>query len=121
MTKHHPKKIKIENLSQAKQAIKQLGCDPQSIPIMAPKMIHHIIQLDHVSLQDAIIIKQDMLSIGGEVCVPMHTFNLDGDPTTILVCGTLQQLTLLVEKLNRHYPRIKQVSEEIKEFIKPLI
>jgi len=121
VSKHHPKIIKIGNLSQAKQAIKQLGCDPQSIPIMAPKMVHHIIQLDHIHLQDAIIIKQDMLSIGGEVCVPMHTFNLEGDPTSILLSGTLQQLTLLVEKLNRHYPRIKQVSEEIKEIIKPLI
>ena len=121
MTTHHPRIIKIDDIRQAKQAIKQLGCDPQSIPIMAPKMIHHVIQLDHVTLQDAIIIKQDMLSIGGEVCVPRHTFNLEGDPISILISGTLQQFILLIEKLHRHYPRIKRISEEIDQFIQPLI
>ena len=47
-------------MKHAKKLIKQIGCDPESIPIMAPKMIHHVIQLDNIQLQDAIIIKQDM-------------------------------------------------------------
>jgi dihydropteroate synthase len=121
VTKHHPVMKKINDIHQAEQIIKQIGCDPQSIPIMAPKMIHHVIQLDYIHLQDAIIIKQDMLSIGGEVCVPSHTFNLEGDPTSILISGTLQQFILLVKKLHRHYPRIKRISEEINQFIQPLI
>jgi dihydropteroate synthase len=121
VTTHNPIIKKIDDIQQARQEISALGCDPQSIPIMAPKMVHHTIQLDNVYLQDAIIIKQDMLSIGGEVCVPKHTFNLEGDPTTILISGTLQQCTLLIEKLHRHYPRIQRISEELNEFIQSLI
>ena len=70
-------------MKHAKKLIKQIGCDPESIPIMAPKMIHHVIQLDNIQLQDAIIIKQDMLSVGGEAAVPKHTFKLQGNPTLL--------------------------------------
>jgi dihydropteroate synthase len=121
VTKHHPTLIQIDDIQQAKQEIQNLGCDSQSIPIMAPKMVHHTIQLDQITLQDAIIIKQDMLSIGGEVCVPKHTFNLKGDPTTILISGTLQQFILLAETLHRLYPRIHEISEELNEFIQSLL
>ena len=64
-------------------------------------------------LQDAIIIKQDMLSIGGEVAVPKNTFELHEKTGDILIIGTLKQLNELVEKLNRHYPRLKNIAKEL--------
>ena len=112
---------KISTINDAKNLIEQLGCDSCSISIMAPKMIHHIIQLDNVNLQDAIIIKQDMLSIGGEVAVPKHTFQLQGDPASILISGTLQQHILLVEKLHRHYPRIRRIADEINDLLQTVL
>jgi len=74
VTKHYPSVKLVSDIDYVLEILKHLGCDSKSIPIMAPKMIHHLIQLDNVQLQDAIIIKQDMLSIGGEVAVPKHTF-----------------------------------------------
>ena len=121
MTKHHPTIQNFTDIHQVRKAIEKIGCDLQSIPIMAPKMIHLIIQLDNVSLQDAIIIKQDMLSIGGEVAVPKHTFDLKGDPASILISGTYQQFLLLVEKLHRHYPRIRRVADELNDFLQIII
>jgi dihydropteroate synthase len=111
---------KIFDLNHAKELITNIGCDPNSISIMAPKMIHYVIRLENIHLQDAIIIKQDMLSIGGEVAVPKHTFKLDGEPSPILISGTLQQLLLLVEKLSRHYLRIKNIALEINELLKSI-
>lgn len=120
MSKHKGEIISISDLKQAEQAIIENKCDPGSIPIMAPKMIHRIIKLENIILQDAIIIKQDMLSIGGEVAVPKHTFDLQGESAAILVIGTLQQLRLLVEKLKRHYSRIQQIAIELEEIIQTI-
>jgi len=69
MTSHHPQFITIENLSDARTEIQKIGSDPKSIDIMAPKAVFKIIAVNQVVLQDAIIIKQDMLSLGGEVAI----------------------------------------------------
>ena len=80
---------------------------------MAPKMITKIIKLHEVLLQDAIIVKQDMLSVGGDVAVPRNTFELHEDTATIIVIGTIAQHRQLVKKLRRHYPRIQTLASEI--------
>ncbi len=118
MTNHRPTFIEIKTLQDAKNEIQKIGSDPQSIKIMAPKIISKAIKLENVMLQDAIIIKQDMLSIGGEVAVPMNTFELHDKNGNILISGTLKQLQDLVEKLDRHYPRLKNISKELSILLK---
>lgn len=118
MSEYNSKIIDVKTLDDAKSQIKKIGSDPASIKIMAPKMITRIIKLENVILQDAIIIKQDMLSIGGEVAVPRDTFALNKEKGTILVIGTIKQLNELVNKINRHYPRLKKIAEEIKIVLK---
>lgn len=110
--------VKVKNLEDARKEIKKIGSDPYSLEIMAPKMILRVIKLKNIVLQDAIIIKQDMLSIGGEVAVPKDTFSLHGEKADILVVGTLKQLKELVEKLNRHYSRLKEISKNLSDFLK---
>ena len=112
--------VKINTLRDAKKEIEAIGSDSKSIDIMAPKAVFQTIKIDDVVLQDAIIIKQDMLSIGGEVAIPKHAFDLQDKPATILLMGTLSQLHLLVEKLSRHYPRIKNLAEELADIIKEI-
>jgi dihydropteroate synthase len=121
VSKHKPTILNIQSKKDAEEAIENIQSDPESIVIMAPKMIHCVIKLENVNLQDAIIIKQDMLSIGGEVAVPKHTFQLTGELASILVIGTYKQLQLLVQKLNRHYPRIKALARELDEILQTII
>ena len=118
MTEHNPIIVDVKTLDDARREIKKIGSDPLSIEIMAPKMITKVIKLENVVLQDAIIIKQDMLSIGGEVAVPKNTFELHEEKGDILVIGTIKQLNMLVEKLKRHYPRLKKISKELKFVLK---
>ena len=118
MTDYNPHIIDIKNLNSAKDAIKKIGSDPQSIKIMAPKAISKVIKLENIILQDAIIIKQDMLSIGGEVAVPKNTFELHKKTGDILIIGTIKQLYELVEKLDRHYSRIKNIAKELAVLLK---
>jgi dihydropteroate synthase len=120
MVSHHPTLRNVRSITDAEQEIKAIGSDPKSLAIMAPKMILKVIRLEHVVLQDAIIIKQDMLSVGGEVAIPKDAFELKQREADILVIGTFAQLKELVGKLKRHYPRIQKVAEELAVFLKKL-
>ena len=80
---------------------------------MAPKAVMKHIKLDDIPVQDAIIIKQDMLSLGGDVAIPRDAFKLQGSAVSILIFGTISQLLILTEKLNRHYPRIQRIAQTI--------
>ena len=110
---HNPSFVDVKTVQNAKKEIQKIGSDPKSIEIMAPKAISKVIKVENVVLQDAIIIKQDMLSIGGEVAIPKDAFELKEKRADILVMGTIKQLHDLVEKLNRHYPRIKDIAKEL--------
>ncbi len=118
MTEHNPNIIDIKTLDNARKEIEKIGSDPQSIEIMVPKTISKVIRLENVVLQDAIIIKQDMLSIGGEVAVPKNTFELHEKTGEILIIGTIKQLNELVEKLKRHYSRLKNIATELEHILK---
>ncbi len=120
MTDYNLELIDIRTLADAKAAIRDIGSDPASIDIMAPKAISKVIKLEDVVLQDAVIIKQDMLSIGGEVAVPKNTFELYKEKGDILIIGTIKQLFELVEKLNRHYTRLQKIATEISIVLKDL-
>jgi dihydropteroate synthase len=113
MATHNPRFITLDSLSDAKKEIKNIGSDPKSIDIMAPKMISKVIKLHDVVSQDAIILKQDMLSLGGEVAIPKDAFALKERSADILVTGTVTQLKELVGKLQRHYPRIQKIASEL--------
>jgi hypothetical protein len=113
MTSHYPKFISIDSLAVGRKEIQKIGSDPKSIDIMAPKAVFKVIKFEDVVLQDALIIKQDMLSLGGEVAIPRDAFELKKSPADILVMGTVTQLRELIEKLQRHYPRIKAIAAEL--------
>ena len=120
MTSHNLRFVSVNSLQNAKEEIQKIGSDPKSVNIMAPKAVSKVIKLENVILQDAIIIKQDMLSIGGEVAIPKEAFDLKDKSADILIIGTIKQLNELVKKLNRHYPRIRNISKELSVLLKDI-
>lgn len=120
MSEHNPIFIEVDSLNTAKKEIEKIGCDSKSINIMAPKAISKIIKLKNVILQDAIIIKQDVLSIGGEAAIPKDAYKLIDKKADIMIIGTIKQLNELVERLNRHYPRLKRISNELSTILETI-
>ena len=120
MSEYNPRFISIKTMNEAKSEISKIGSDPKSIDIMAPKAILKVIKMKNIVLQDAIIMKQDMLSVGGEVAIPKDAFDLEKQKADILIMGTIKQLSELVTKLNRHYNRIKQIADELLTLIETL-
>lgn len=111
-------KIDILDIHDARKKIRSIGCDPKSIDIMAPKAVFRVLLIRDVHPVDAIIVKQDMLSVGGEVAVPKDVFERRDENCNILVMGTLRHLEELVGKLYRHHSRIRSIAKEIEDFVR---
>ena len=111
----NPKVIRISTIDEASREIEKIGCDRESIPIMAPKAVARMIKLYNINSIDAIIIKQDMLSAGGDVAIPRDVYFGDKKNVDILVIGTIKQIRRLIGKLKRQYPRIQEISKELEE------
>lgn len=111
------RRIEISDIEHARKLIQDIGCDPKSIEIMAPKAVFRTLLIKDVHPIDAIIIKQDMLSLGGEVAIPKDVFERRDEKCKILVMGTLRQLKDLVGKLYRHHSRIKTIAKELEDFL----
>jgi dihydropteroate synthase len=121
MREYNPIFVEVESLKEARKEIEKIGSDSKSINIMAPKAVSKVIKLKNVILQDAIIMKQDLLSIGGEVAIPKDAYKLVDKKADILIMGTIKQLNDLVKKLNRHYPRLKRISIELQALLETII
>ncbi|HOM28291.1 MAG TPA: dihydropteroate synthase [Deltaproteobacteria bacterium] len=76
-----------------------LGADPASLPFLLPKLGHVNVLVEGVKLYAANILKQSMLSIGGDVAVHRDVISGKAESSTCLVMGDLRHYRLLIDKL----------------------
>ena len=77
----------------------RMDVDPGGIEIMEGKSRHLLIRFDNIDLRAALILKQDMLSLGGEAALSRHAAGLTVDTSPVILMGTAKQLLRLVKKL----------------------
>lgn len=94
-----------------------MGVDPVGIDIMEGKSRHHLIRLDDVDLRAALILKQDMLSLGGEAALSREAAGLDIRKTPVLLMGTVRQMRGLVSKLGGQPFKLADLSHSIAELL----
>ncbi len=78
-----------------------IGVDPYGIKIMLPKAAVYLVHLSAVSNVVANILKQEMLSLGGDVAVARGALTGAIKNTDCLIMGTLSQIIRLLEKLQK--------------------
>ncbi|MDT8273104.1 MAG: dihydropteroate synthase [Desulfomonilia bacterium] len=76
------------------------GVDPASLPYLAPKLIHRNLLIKRVKLFAANILKQSMLSIGGDVAVNRNVISGKTEFSDCLLMGDLRHFSLLLAKLS---------------------
>ncbi|KPJ64595.1 dihydropteroate synthase [candidate division WOR-1 bacterium DG_54_3] len=94
--------IEIKNLSGAEKELLSIGSHEVGVQIMAPKAVNRVLKIKGLRPTLANIIKQEMLSFGGEAATAHGSVNQSVDSTDLLVFGTLKQFQLLVGKLKLH-------------------
>ena len=94
-----------------------MGVDPVGIDIMEAKSRHHLIRLDDIDLRAALILKQDMLSLGGEAALSREAAGLHIRQTPVLLMGTTRQLRGLVSKMKGQPFKLADLSGSIEELL----
>lgn len=97
--------------------MKEIGVQQEGIELMKDKAVHKLILLKDVRNAVCNIIKQDMLSIGGEVAVNKGCINCTIKRSDAVIMGTIHQIKLLVTKLKTQVSEIPDIAVEIENLI----
>lgn len=109
--------LKPKSEKEAVEELKSIDVDPGGIPLMAPKILGGGIKLKSISLKAAHILKQELLSLGGDVALPREAMNFTTQSVDIIIIGTLKQLRLLTKKLEQQPFGLQGLGEELSGYI----
>lgn len=113
----YPRVIYIDNLKTAEEALKSLKVAAQGVKIMSPKAIHRIIKISGIDTRAANIIKQEMLSRGGEAAAPWDLYKMEKKEVDVILMGTLRQYDELCYKLDMQPFGLPKLAQKIREAI----
>lgn len=85
--------------ADARRELERIGVDPAGITRMLPKLRHQALLLPGIRSAAANIIKQEMLSLGGDAAVARGTVACSIPSTDVLLIGTHKQIQSLCRKL----------------------
>ncbi len=104
--------------NEAKKAMRDIGVDPYGVGIMLSKALSFTIRLNAINNVTANILKQEMLSLGGDAAVARGSLTGKTKKTDILLLGTLRQLKSLADKLKLQPFGLRKLGVELDENIK---
>ena len=104
--------------NEIEMVMREIGVDPYGIKIMLPKTTTFLIRLNAVSNITANILKQEMLSLGGDVALARGALTGKTKKTDCLIIGQPNQLCSLIEKLKLQPFGLRKLAEELDENIK---
>ncbi len=109
--------ISVKDIGQAEKEMLGIGAGTVGISIMAPKAVFRAVKLSAVNVTAANIIKQDMLSSGGEAVTSYGTIDHSEKATDMLLLGTLAQYKKLFYKLKIQQFGLPSLAEQIEKAI----
>ncbi|MFH1564082.1 MAG: dihydropteroate synthase [Nitrospirota bacterium] len=101
--------------------MKMIGVDAKGIELMSKKAMSRVLKLENVELKLALILKQEMLSLGGEAALSRETITLKCQTTDVLLIGSLKHYQRLISKLQDQYFGLAKLAVEIEEVLNDFI
>lgn len=134
----------FSSLEAVEKQCRKLGSDSAGSKIMSEKALFFALELKDISLRAAIILKQELMALGGEVVVSKEVMTLKPEKTDVLLLATQKQHRRLWQKLYQQpfgckeiaallqnyfeqqmqetkKPRLWQARDRVLDFSKPLI
>jgi len=109
--------LSIGSQYEAAEELKRVGVDPYGITAMIPKMKNINILLEGIECKVANILKQEMLSCGGDVAVARGSVECSIEKTDALIIGTIKQVKALVDKISLQPFGLKRISADLKNLL----
>ncbi|RKY57053.1 MAG: dihydropteroate synthase [Candidatus Neomarinimicrobiota bacterium] len=100
--------------------MESLPIDRGGLPIMVPKGEFFIFKTTNISSTAANVLKQQMLSIGGECAVSKFVATCSVKESPVILMGTRRHFLRLIESLKNQYFGLGKFREELIEFFEDI-
>jgi dihydropteroate synthase len=110
--------LTIDSLARAREEIAKVGASPVSVNIMAPKAVFRVIKVTGVSATAANILKQEMLSKGGEAAVHAGVVNSRQAVSDVILMATLNQYRRVIRSLRIQPVGLPILAEKLQELLR---
>lgn len=94
-----PQVLALRDPSEIRSALSGIRVSPGGIDIMERKAVFRVVRITGIDVRAANILKQEMLSRGGEVATSREVYELGSAKADCLVMGTFAQFERLLPKL----------------------
>jgi len=111
--RHAARVLEFESLADIARELERTQSEPEGVALMAPKGRIYAIRLDDVSLKAAPLLKQELLSAGGDSAHARGIADHSTPATTAVLLATWGQYRRLLPKLARQPFRLKAIGEEV--------
>jgi len=115
--KHNAHILRVNNKNQLQEEMRSIGADEIGIKLMLPKGEQLLIKIQNINLKSANIIKQEMLSKGGEAVLHKDVSRLTIEQSDIILIGTKKQFSEVIKKFKVQPFGLKQIGEELEKAI----
>jgi len=115
----NPRLLEVKDIREAYARLDEVGPSERGRSIMAPKMVHRVVRVDGLDPRAANVLKQNMLSIGGEVSLPREALSPREEKVSAIISGTLKHYRLLISRLKEQPFGLKVLAEELEEVLRP--
>jgi len=105
---------------EARERLAATGCAPEGLAKMALKLRHYAIKLEGVSSPAANILKQEMLSLGGEAAIQREALTEPKAKGNVILMGTVRQLRELARKLKPQPFGLKALAEDLPRLLRDI-
>ena len=112
-----PRVVLIESLDDAAREMRAIGVSEGGVDAMEAKACSVAVKVSDVCVPSAHVIKQQMLSIGGEAAVARDVLTHGVESTDVLIFGTMTELRRLGEKLSWQPFDLPALGERIVELL----
>ena len=107
--------LEINSNAEAKVALAKVGADQAGVKLMSPKALYRVIKVEQVPVQAAQILKQEMLSKGGDVAVHRGVIGCSIERCDVVLLATKRQYALVCKNLLMQPFKLKYIAQAILE------
>jgi dihydropteroate synthase len=109
--------LDMKNVKDSEMAMTSIGATSAGSQVMKKKTIVYNIMLTNITTTEALIIKQEMLSRGGDAALPREAVSHETDSVSLIITGTQLQVERLINKLKHQARKLPLVAEMLTELI----
>jgi len=106
--------LHITSFLHAREELNRVGVEPYGVTAMLPKMKNANIILEGIECKVANILKQEMLSIGGDVAVARGAVDCSISKTDAIIIGTVKQIGRLADKIAVQPFGLGQIAKDLR-------